>query len=128
MTLDEIWKQYETYSKAASDSARQLSLAGIAVVWLFKVESGQTVHLEWSTLVAGACFVASLGCDLLQLISGTLVYFFLGKYREGRPLNDRDGDYPDCILWPIDLFFFAKFGLVIWGYIELLKFILGRLV
>lgn len=128
MTLDEIWKQYEAYSKSASDSARQLSLAGIAVVWLFKLEKGDTLHLDWMTLVAGTCFVAALACDLLQFISGTLVYFFIGRSRERKPPHKRDGDYPDYVLWPIDIFFVLKFILVMVGYFELLRFLLSRLI
>ncbi len=116
MSLRDIWNQYADYTKAASDSARQLALAGIAVVWLFKVDAGASVHLDRGPLWAGIAFVLSLACDLLQSVTGTIVFLSLGNLRERGPKSEQNADYPEHILRPIDLFFWAKIILVLAGY------------
>jgi hypothetical protein len=125
--LDDIWKQYEAYTKAASDAARSLAIAGIATVWVFKVTDGTAFHLDRVELWAGASFVAALSCDLLQFVVGTAVYLALGTVRDRGPAANKDAVYPTYILWPIDLFFWLKFLFLGFGYFELLRTFLGRL-
>lgn len=127
MTLDDIWGEYETYTKGASDSARQVAFAGIAVVWLFKVDSGSGIHLDHPLLVAGACFVIALAADLAQYLTGTIVFLALGTVREQKKGAARNADYPELILRPMDVLFLTKMLAVIVGYTSLLAYFFHKL-
>lgn len=55
------------YSGKMSDLVRQLSFAGIAIIWLFK-ENGQngSIILAKSLLVSLVCIVVSILCELIH--------------------------------------------------------------
>ncbi|HUO98738.1 MAG TPA: hypothetical protein VMU01_08715 [Rhizomicrobium sp.] len=128
MKLSDIWKEEEAYTKAASDLARQLDFAGIAIIWLFKVEEHGSIHLDMPLLQIALLFVCSLAFDLFQFIAGIAVYRTIGNKREKLAKSAQDGDYPAWVLWPIDVFFWLKLAAVICGYAFLLRYLLSKLV
>jgi sugar/nucleoside kinase (ribokinase family) len=52
MKLSEVRDAYETLSGKASEIARQLSLAGIAVIWIFKSGTDQAPSIDQHLLRA----------------------------------------------------------------------------
>src|SRR5438045_2777265 len=116
MKLSEIWDTYETYTKAASEGARSLSFAGIAVVWLFKTEQDGAIHLDVALLRAGGCFVAALALDMLHYVAGMILFWIFGNIREGKKGHAQDADNPRIINWPLDAVFITKLAAVIGGY------------
>jgi hypothetical protein len=70
------------YTKKAGDISRQLGLAGIGVIWVFRVTSGQTPSLGEIGAIPRIFYcpllliVISLGLDALQYIIGAIVWAF----------------------------------------------------
>lgn len=58
----------DIFTKQLSDLTRQLSLAGIAIIWLLKAGGGNAAHVWFSRflLVPLLLLTLSLGCDLYQ--------------------------------------------------------------
>jgi len=127
MKLAEIWQNYETYTKAASEGARSLSFGGIAVVWLFKAEQHGAIHLDRLVLSAGLCFVAALALDILHYICGVIVFQIFGNIRERKTSSAQNADNPRFLNWPLDLLFWAKLLAVVAGYVCLLVYLSGKL-
>jgi len=127
MKTSDIWENCKSYTVSASDAARQLSFAGIAVVWLFKSDAGGALHLDQKLVFAAACFVAALAFDLLQYVTGYVSYYILGRWRERKFADGYDAKYPIWINLPIDTFFRLKLVAVISGYVVLFCFLVSRL-
>lgn len=79
---------YYDYSGKTSDIARQLSLAGIAVVWLFSVYSDGTLQIPKTLVTAVLFFISSLAFDLLQYLIATA---FWGRHARQHEEVTRDG-------------------------------------
>ena len=73
MHLSDLEKERFSATKAASDQARPLALAGIAIVWLFagpffRDAKGSEAHAPPGVLIlAAGAFSVSLALDLMQL-------------------------------------------------------------
>jgi len=126
MKLSDIWSEEEAYTKAASDLARQLDFAGIAIIWVFKVEQQGAIHLDRELMLAALLFAGSLACDLLQYIAGIAVFRTIGNRRERLHGPARDAEYPSWVLWPIDTFFWIKLVTVLIGYVVLAHYLLSK--
>ena len=61
MKLSEYKKTYEDFSGKASNVVRQLSFAGIAVIWIFKVQSNGSLKIP-DTLAPESRFVRVRKC------------------------------------------------------------------
>jgi len=70
------------YTKTVSDLVRQFALAGIAIIWIFKIDK-PTTHLIPTELFTPILFlVATLAADLFQNLIGALVWFLFYRYHE----------------------------------------------
>jgi len=127
MKLEEIAQTYESYTKGASEGARSLSFAGIAVVWLFKVEQNGAIHLDQALIYAGMFFVVALALDMLHYIVGTIVFQIFGNIRHKLHGAARDAENPNYVNWPMDALFWSKLTAVLAGYVLLLAAIYGKL-
>ncbi len=125
--ISDIWDNCRSFTEAASDAARQLSFAGIAVVWLFKSDAGGALHLDVKLIFAATCFVVALAFDLMQYAIGYVTYYILGRWREWRYPDSYDAKYPSWINWPIDTLFRLKLVAVISGYVVLFGYLVSRL-
>jgi hypothetical protein len=97
MKLSEARDAYETLSGKASEIARQLSLAGIAVIWVFKSGTDQAPSIDQHLLRAALFIALALSFDFLQYLVGTTIWFvyFRKKEKEGKRL---DGE-PQAPAW-----------------------------
>jgi hypothetical protein len=75
MQLGDARSTYETLSGKASDIARQLSLAGIAIIWLFRVGSDKAPMIDRNLLRAALFIFLALFFDFLQYFVGTIIWF-----------------------------------------------------
>jgi len=66
MKLDDIREQYWFYSGKASDISRQLALAGIGVVWIFKVDQPGLPKIPDALRAPMAFLVLALFFDFFQ--------------------------------------------------------------
>lgn len=72
MKLKDARETYQYHSGKAGDIGRQLSLAGIAIVWMFR--GGDTIHFTRTLLLALAWLCVSLLFDFLQYLFGGLIW------------------------------------------------------
>jgi hypothetical protein len=117
-----------TYSGKASDISRQLALAGIAVIWLFKKEVANQVSIPEQLILPGILIVAALACDLLQYCAGSIIWwlFYRAKETEGvrEDTNIKHSVYLEGPIWA---FFLAKVVLLMWAYVGIAIFLVGLL-
>lgn len=123
LLLSEAWERSNYATGKASDIARQLALAGIAVIWLFKTTDSSKPITE-NMLFPLWLFLGSLLLDLLQYIVAGVTWAGFSRLREKQhkssagttEINDSPGyiNAPAWILWV------AKMIAMTYGYWELL--------
>jgi hypothetical protein len=128
MDLADIRSTYDAASAKASDIARQLAFAGVAIVWLF---SGATVtndvlRISDQLLAAGFFLVLALALDLLHAIYRAVAWGIYGRYLE-RHRRHTDVDAPAWINWPSIALFAGKLAAVAVAYFLIGDFLLQRL-
>lgn len=70
-TVDEMWAKKNAYTRTASEISRTLSLAGFAVIWIFRDPGpGNGFTLAAALLWAAAILVLALVLDLTQYSAG----------------------------------------------------------
>lgn len=119
MNIDDAREQYYIHSGLASNSARQLAFAGIAVIWILATQN-TTIPLEnevWR--VPLILFVLALAFDLVQYywLAGFWGAFSWLKERAG--VSKFDGA-PEWGNWLGILCFWLKGLFVACGYVYLL--------
>lgn len=91
MKLKEAQEHYYDHSGLASNSARQLAFAGIAVVWILAT-NGDVVPVQSTGLrLPLFAFVATLALDLLQYYWLALFWGANARYREKRGEEEFSG-------------------------------------
>lgn len=118
MRLEDVKNAYETLSGIASQIVRQLSLAGIGLIWLFNVGTGIKPALPHA-LLQGALFIfLALFFDLLQYLVGTFTWFvyFRNKERAGTP-PEEEFLAPAWINWPTWALFCVKAACMLIAYL-----------
>lgn len=126
MRLSQYRETYYEFSGKASDVARSLAFAGIALVWIFRSESVAGPRPESATLLPGAMFAVALAFDLLQYVSATVVWGLFQWFQErrlGSIASDPDLTTPSWLKWPQFSFFVLKLFVVILGYVFLTLFL-----
>jgi hypothetical protein len=127
-TLSDLANLKFEASKMVSDQARNLALAGLAIVWLFAGpffvgESGQKPEavLFW----AGAALAGALALDLAQLVARTVVLQVIYVRRRDAASDDDDDpvveDYGP-LNWITGLLFYAKIAALSLGYLCILAY------
>jgi len=135
MTLKEIREDYVRYSANVSELSRNLSYAGIGVVWIFKQSASVDaiektfmnsipVELRWPLLL----FIVVLILDLLQYVIQTAIWYpYYTKYKELHKdekednVNLQEPESYNIIPWG---FWFFKLMIVIIAYILMGLFLL----
>jgi hypothetical protein len=120
VTLKEARDSYGYSSGKLSDVVRQLSFAGIAVVWMFKTGTGGIpfdARLVWPLKF----LVSSLALDLLHYAYAALAWGRFAHMREKDGVKDADEVFPDeSINWISLVFFWSKAFLCVVAYVLLL--------
>ncbi len=138
MTLKEARETYYSYSGKLSEITRQLSFAGIAVIWIFRVGDKPATGFVWdkTLLLPLVLFVAALGCDLLQYLYASFAWgvFHRCKEKQFREMRAKDGERVEddfkahrAINWPTLFFFWSKAFIAAAGHTLLLKHLAGVL-
>jgi hypothetical protein len=127
MNLKECREAYYRASGKASEIVRQLGLAGIAVIWVFKNERAGSQSLAPTLLNAGILIVTALGFDLLHYASATLMW---GAYARKKELEGTPPETPFMVPrwmnWPALCFFWLKLLALVCAYGLLLRFLAYR--
>jgi hypothetical protein len=126
MKIADYRADYYAFSSKASEISRQLSFAGIALVWVFKPKDAAPTAIPPELLWPAGLFVLALGLDLLHAAYGTFVWGFFSRYHEKRHIgSDQELDSPAWFNWPTLFFFWGKISAVIAGYVVALVYIWG---
>lgn len=135
--LETALDSFYTFTGKLSDSVRQFSFAGVAVVWLFKVGGENAAGISWDPWLIWplGCFVLALTLDLIQYAYYSLVWgiYHREKEIEIQTMEEKGEDIPEFFyVSPIInrvgyTFFWGKTFFVVVGYILLLSHIFCRL-
>jgi len=130
MTRKDCLDAYQDYSRQASENARRLSFAAIAIIWVFKTEVGDgPVAVPAILLWSGLAVVLSLTFDLLQYIYGTAAWGIFHRRKELS--NVPPGEQFKAPAWinrPTGIFFALKVVMVGLAYVFLLLFLMQLLL
>lgn len=126
MDLADYRASYYELSGKASDVARQLAFAGIALLWIFHERGGAPVALPKPLAWPAALFICGLGFDLLQYLWGALIWGAFARYQEKRlgPASKKPLVAPAWFNWPGIALFWSKLFLVLLAYGLLLSYVL----
>ncbi|MDI9239868.1 hypothetical protein QLQ15_13230 [Lysobacter sp. LF1] len=120
MQLSDLREYYNIVTEKASSRARELSFAGIALVWLFKSPGPAVASIPSDLLIPAALFVGALGLDLLHAMYASLLWGAYNRYYEKRLKEDDEfeGVHP-VANWPTIAFFWGKLACVFAGYLAI---------
>jgi hypothetical protein len=128
MSRRDVRDEYHLFTGKLSDITRQLSLAGIAVVWVFKITQGEDTVLPTTLFRVSLCLVGALAAEALQYASAAIAY---GVYnwqlaRRGVELDAQVERHGALNLLPL-IFFVLKIVALTAGYALLLTFLLDKI-
>ena len=127
--LQDVRDAKDLFTAKSSDISRQLALAALAIVWLFKIDvPGGTVSLSRQLLWPSLFAIGSLASDLIQYVYASIAWSVYNRVKERQLKNsDKKFDYPPLINWPTNLFFYLKIILVAACYCLLFRHLLRTL-
>jgi hypothetical protein len=109
MNLDDAKTAYETLSGRVSDIVRQISLAGVGIVWIFKTGTGNSLSLDQPLIRATFFIFLALLLDFLQYVVGTTTWFLYFRYRENIGTKQTDEFLaPPQLNWAAWTLFYLK--------------------
>lgn len=129
MKLPEALENYYYHSGKVSEIGRQVAFAGIALIWIFKVDGQNKVPVE---LILPAMFIlASLVLDVLQYLYATVAWgiFRRKKEKELNAANTPEAEFlaPRALNWPTNVLFYAKVVCLGAGYWLLYQYLAAKL-
>jgi len=124
MKIADYRADYYAFSSKTSEIARQLSFAGIALIWIFKPKDALPPAIPSELLGPAGLFVVALALDLLHATCGTIVWGSFSRYYEKRHIGiETELDAPAWLNWPTLIFFWLKVVAVIAAYAITLRYI-----
>lgn len=124
MKLSDYRNDYYFFSGKVSEIARQLGLAGLAVIWIFKIEKSGPLAVPSELYLPAKLFVVSLALDLLQYAVSTAIWGAFHRYHEWKEIkDDAELEAPSYFNWPSNCLFWGKLVLVLAGYLALYEYI-----
>lgn len=128
MKLKDARENYYFHTGKTSELVRQLGLAGIAVIWLFKKDVAGVPKIPEELFLPLVLIVLGLALDLLQYVSGSIIWGFYQRWKEKRVEEDADFEAPRQLNWPAIGFFALKAPAVVAAYALLLSFLARTLL
>lgn len=124
MKLKEALKSYYKKSGTASNISRQLSFAGIAIIWLFVNQDKGMISIPNELILPTIFIVISLGCDLLQYVVGSLIWGAFHRIKEKEGIDsEAEVEVSPYLNWPSLVFYWSKIIAVFIAYILILCFL-----
>jgi hypothetical protein len=117
MKLEDARGAYESLSGKASDIVRQISLAGVGLIWVFKSSTGTTFSLDPVLLKAALFIFLALLFDFLQYVLGTTIWFIYYRYKERKNTTEAaEFLAPPQLNWPMWALFYLKAAMMLVAY------------
>jgi hypothetical protein len=121
ITVAKGWEYYRDYSKTASEITRNLGLAGLAVIWIFKTDDGGRQVVPPTFYRPALLLVVGLALDLFQYVLSAEIWRIHTRRNEksGRFEFDRRPWMPWLQIVP----YWLKIALVGAAYFYLIRFL-----
>jgi hypothetical protein len=130
MKLEDYSNRYSAITAKASEVNRQLALAGIAIIWIFKNPETANTLIPATLVTPLFFFLLSLAIDLIHYVVGSIVWglFFEIKERQVNKgtIQDDNIKAPNILSWILTFIFFIKISSMIVGAYYLIMFIYPR--
>lgn len=122
MNLERAREAYDYYTGKLSDVARQLSFAGIAVIWILRVgkDSGG-ISFSKELFMPLGIFVFSLSFDLLHYVYSSIAWGIFHRIMELKERNEFSAH--SWINWPSLIMFWLKVIFCSAGHILLIIYL-----
>lgn len=121
MTPEKALENYYYFSGKASDVVRQLGLAAVALIWLFKIDIGGKPQLPALLLAAAIWAVSSLALDLLHYLYGAAAWGIFHGIQERKGAATFKAPRP--INWLTMIFFWGKAICMTMSYVYILSYL-----
>jgi hypothetical protein len=129
MKREDARAAYYEFSGKLSDIARQLSFAGIALIWLFHVDAGGKPQVEGRLWQGIVFIVVALSSDFLQYSYQTAAWGIFNRVQERRGHSPATEFHaPIWLNWPALAFFWVKILAVGLAYAWILRSLAKRFV
>lgn len=129
MKTEDVRGFYEYSSGKVSELVRQLGFAGIAVIWLFKVDAHGSPKISADLVLPLTLIVGALALDFLQYAVASVVWASFNRLKEYQAVGaDEEFLAPRWINWPALFCFWVKTALLAVAYFFLLRSLLTILV
>jgi len=88
-TLEDAWTKVTEHTSKASELVRQLSLAGLGFIWIFKRSINGQDRVAPELVLPAGIIVIALMLDLLQYVASSVTqYIFLRVSQKYKKLTD----------------------------------------
>ena len=129
MKLEDTREAYQFYTGKVSDIIRQLGLAAIALVWVFKSDVNGRPVIPPELITAAEFTVVGLGLDLLQYVTGAAIWGSYNRYKERQGTSvTTEFEAPRQLNWATIAFFWLKVIAILVSYGYILRFLENRLL
>jgi hypothetical protein len=126
MKLQDYREVFYTYSGKASEITRQLALAGIAIIWIFKKGDATTaLTIPHELIWPGILILISLALDLSQYFLASAIWRLYYRKNEKAGI-DEDAELPrhdPRLEWPIWAIYCVKVLCMIAAYVLILRYL-----
>jgi hypothetical protein len=124
MKLKDALDNYYFHSGKTSELVRQLGIAGIAVIWLFRFEVQGTPKIPEQLFWPLMLIVVGLACDLLQYSVATWVWqVFIWHKELAGVSHEEEFLAPEKINRRALVFFWVKVAVIVCAYIFLFLYL-----
>ncbi|MHC4144256.1 MAG: hypothetical protein ACYSUD_05695 [Planctomycetota bacterium] len=128
MKLSKYKEDFYTFSGKASDNARTAAFAGIALIWVFKIDARPVPKLPNELLVPTGLFALGLALDLLHYITAAVIWGLFHRHHEKKlanPTDDPELSHSPWLARSLYMLFSLKLISVMAGYGFVGKYIIG---
>ncbi len=124
MKLKEALESYYEYSRKTSDIARYLGLAGLGIIWIFRIQTTNKLALPRELILPTSLLILGLVLDLLQYIVGTIIWGAYHRLKEKMGVKENEEiRAPRQLNWPTLTFFWAKLFPILIAYYLILSYL-----
>jgi hypothetical protein len=125
MKLEGYRQAFYDFSGKLSDITRQLSFAGIAVIWLFKKDVSGIPTLPRDLILPLILLVLTLSFDYLHYLVGALIWRHVYRSKEKSGIGEEEEtEHSTWVESPIYLIFLVKIALLVSAYVWLLRYLI----
>jgi len=126
MKLRDLVKDLKDFTEKLSNVNRQIAFAGIAIIWIFRIEEGTSTSISKELILPIILLIAALAFDLIQFLFSSIAWKVYLWKKEQTTKSEDDFRVPS---WISNIsyfgFFFPKVIFTITAY-SLLFINLGK--